>query len=789
MEESKERKHKRKGSTRDDDHKKRKKHHRDEERSSAKKKKDRHQGVQVVDDDVDDDSMWVEYNIDVDGQHPVTTTIPTGESLGLKSTANVSSNDPPLPTGIATESKPQREEWMTLEPSQPVLPTGTPPLHSLRSDSPTEGYGEKSGNNRTVSGHVDFFSSLGTEHRKKEPKDKHNLEAAPKVSLREINPELRPSTESAATASTKRNVPGGPGFQWRMMRLRRVYETAEEEGKSVEEVALERYGSLEAFNEALEERRILDERAGTKNTSKSQTGKKSDEPRYSFQGSSGPPSRGSFRKPGQMGDSDGSTGIPSAPANKRLDSVRTMSGAATPQSTSNRSSQQTPLFTPIPSVMTPQLPSTPSVDLNKLQAKVLRAKLTGAANAEELEREYEEAKKRSEGFFGAEGQKLQVLPTIDGQGRLYDVGTGKAGDETKLLPGNRRKKEKLPETRDPKTGELLRYNEDDDTTTLGDMLRQEKFGAGMADQKDLDNQLARAIMSDGKFQDDLEYMDDNAEKLGRKKMRNDAMKRQFAINDYAKTQKVLASCVHCYGEDDSPPKAAVIAMGTRCYLACTTHQELVPGHCHIVPIQHHLSTLEGDDDVWDEITNFMKCLMQMFHQEDKGVVFYETVISLRWQKHTYIECVPVPYDQFDLLPGYFKESILMSEAEWSQHKKLIDFSARPGGFRRAMVPNLPYFMVLFDYKGQKGFGHVIEGVGDAAGGGDADGAVDEGEKGGGEFPKWFAGEIIGNILDLEPRLWRKPRWIDRGQNKARIASFKKKFDPFDWTKMLRSSNN
>jgi hypothetical protein len=32
------------------------------------------------------------------------------------------------------------------------------------------------------------------------------------------------------------------------------------------------------------------------------------------------------------------------------------------------------------------------------------------------------------------------------------------------------------------------------------MLRQEKFGAGMADQKDTDNELARAIMSDGKFQ-------------------------------------------------------------------------------------------------------------------------------------------------------------------------------------------------------------------------------------------------------------------------------------------------
>jgi hypothetical protein len=31
-------------------------------------------------------------------------------------------------------------------------------------------------------------------------------------------------------------------------------------------------------------------------------------------------------------------------------------------------------------------------------------------------------------------------------------------------------------------------------------------------------------------QNDLDYIDDNAEKLGRQKMRSDAMKRQFAIN-------------------------------------------------------------------------------------------------------------------------------------------------------------------------------------------------------------------------------------------------------------------
>ena len=50
----------------------------------------------------------------------------------------------------------------------------------------------------------------------------------------------------------------------------------------------------------------------------------------------------------------------------------------------------------------------------------------------------------------------------------------------------------------------------------------------------------------------------------------------------------------------------------------------------------------------------MKCLMRMFAEEDKGVIFFETVISLKKQKHTCIECVPVPWEQFDLLPGYFK---------------------------------------------------------------------------------------------------------------------------------------
>lgn len=50
----------------------------------------------------------------------------------------------------------------------------------------------------------------------------------------------------------------------------------------------------------------------------------------------------------------------------------------------------------------------------------------------------------------------------------------------------------------------------------------------------------------------------------------------------------------------------------------------------------------------------MKCLMLMYAEEDKGVIFYETVITLKWQKHTCIECVPLPWEQYEDIPQYFK---------------------------------------------------------------------------------------------------------------------------------------
>lgn len=236
------------------------------------------------------------------------------------------------------------------------------------------------------------------------------------------------------------------------MRLRRVYEAAEEEGLPVEEVGADRFGSLQAFEEAREERRILDEREGrrgdrSRGTDTPSYFSKDGEKRLMFTdvgGSGGSSRSSSFRRPGGMPESNPST--PSPPsgmirtlANKRLDSLRLPSQAGSPLAQSH---------TPIPSVMTPPAASgslsralSPS-SLNKLQAKVLRAKLMGMPDAEKLEQEYEVEARKAHGVEeGGVRTKVEVLPTLDARGRMYDVGHGK--DDGQIQAGNRKKKEKV----------------------------------------------------------------------------------------------------------------------------------------------------------------------------------------------------------------------------------------------------------------------------------------------------------------------------------------------------------
>lgn len=331
-----------------------------------------------VDDDEED--MWVEKNIDVD------TNIPPLESSGLK-----------------------RDSWM-------LAPTAS------SNDLPETS---------------DFFSSLGTEIQSKgKKKEEDRVKELQKGKAIDLTANLTDSEPPPKRPFT----PGGPGSQWRMTRLKRVYETAAEEGRDLLNVALERFESAEAWEEALEERRVLDERQGRRGRDERPRGEDG-EKGFMF---SAPSSRSSsFRRPGGSGPS---TPSPSTPAtggpqasNRRLDSLRLPSQTSSPLQQSH---------TPIPSVMTPQRRALSPSSLNKLQAKVLRAKLMNAPNAQDLEREYDDAQRSANGYDPSSNSniKVQVLPTLDGRGRLYDVGSGvrgkDEGNEPDHGPGNQRQKKK-----------------------------------------------------------------------------------------------------------------------------------------------------------------------------------------------------------------------------------------------------------------------------------------------------------------------------------------------------------
>ncbi|KAJ3044780.1 hypothetical protein HDV00_000655 [Rhizophlyctis rosea] len=573
---------------------------------------------------------------------------------------------------------------------------------------------------------VQDFSSFGQKRRieevEKEETEKDREEKRRKAirAERELNPYFKEGGSGVLDEPGATNLPtedkpaptgrsyeyGDNGANWRMMKLKRVYETAEAEGRSVQDVAMERYGSLEDFEEAKAERAFLDDR-------RSQKGRERRDDGYRPTVRSG----ASFQRPSE--DNSRRAGRTESSRSSKAEDPAISSRAASTRPATVTSSAPAPPPTRIPSALprnTPPTSNTQKVlskdELNKLQSRVLKAKLMGLPDADALEKEYEGEKRRAEE-------------------------RGQVEKDTHDEHGNR-----------------LRYSAEEDKLGLNDLIMQERMASGA----DYDDVMANRIAGDVTFKNDLDYMDDSADRLSHKKSRTEEQKRARAVQDFRRSQSAQAKCSFCFQEEQKP-RAQIAALGTKVYLAMPEVISMVPGHCLIVPVEHVLTTLECDDDAWDEIRNFQKCLIQMFSAENKGVIFMEQVINFKWQKHAVIECIPVPMEKWEDAPAYFKEAILSSEEEWSQHQKVIDTGKN--GVRRSMVKNLPYFHVWFDPN--RGYGHVIEGQ---------------------EWREWFGREVIGSMLELPPDKWRRPRRMDPAVAGPRLKDFLGKWKPYDWTAML-----
>lgn len=343
--------------------------------------------------------------------------------------------------------------------------------------------------------------------------------------------------------------------------------------------------------------------------------------------------------------------------------------------------------------------------------------------------------------------------------------------ESRMFTGGRQGEVSAIDNKRGRERGLVEENED---MTIEDMVRQERRTKG---QRGGDGRaFAERIAKDGKFDNDLDYLDDNATKLAKSVQQSDLNLRNTAISEYRKMKRILDSCPLCTHEDTgAPPQAPVVSLATRTYLTLPTSPEITPYGCcaSIVPVQHRLNLLECDDDEWEEMRNFMKSLTRFYYslKPKRSVIFYENAAHAGRKRHASMEAVPLPISIAENISQYFREAILSADEEWTQHKKVIDTLKKSeevgkNAFRKSMVSELPYFHAWFRLDG--GLGHVVE---DSR-----------------RWPKGdlFAREIIGGVLNVAPETIRNQgRWRrDDEEMSERVTSFRGKWEPWDWTKVL-----
>ena len=421
----------------------------------------------------------------------------------------------------------------------------------------------------------------------------------------------------------------------------------------------------------------------------------------------------------------------------------------------------------VPEIAVPAEPVT-EAQLNSLGAKLMKAELMGnPAKVEKLKSELERLREVKRLQESGE-QTTVVAATSEVRKReertLVLTKTDRFGREKPLqLPSTSsgyRPPSKAPTH--SKKGKREKYFHDDDRYSLKELVEQER----MMTAEETHAAIARMASKFVPASSADETVDDMVE--SKKAMRYDEAKeeeraKKRAVTDSRKMAEAVEKCQFCF-DNQNFSKHLLIAIGMNTYLCAPWHTSLTEGHCYIVPMEHVTCSMYLDENIWSEIEIFRKGLTQMFANRGLDVVFMETYTSVKRKTHMFIDCIPVPREEGGLAPMYFKKAILESDEEWAQNRKLIDTKEK--GVRGSLPTGLPYFFVEFGRDG--GFGHIIE---------DPD-----------LFPHYFGREVVGGLLDLEPRLWLKSRREDFERQKAKVIKLSEWWAPYDWTQKLQQTS-
>lgn len=691
---------------------KKRKHNKKEKKKSKKKKKKRSTSTSSDSSTDSDNVVWVEKTIET-----------------IQSTQNTTSDN--------TEKEPvKRDEWMTLGNLFPCI---------SRSD----------------------IQSNKHELQKKDNNNSSILDK-PGQSSKELNPYWKdggtglPENEPKKSFNKKVMDP-----VWLKRSLQRAKEQALEEGKSLEEIAAERWGSLETINAMIAEAEQSCSKYNQKNLQQShmpyernyhnkysnryreseqdhswyKSRNRDREQKYESHRSDKPSRKPNYKRPTDDHVDHHYTSTLNKSNSHCVRNWQKDSGKNKNQLESNVETVSEEISEKDNEVFDASTQSNGILtkeEMNKLGAKIVKAELMGDNElADRLKEQLEKAREHSKQVDKSKTENV-ILSRTDSKGVTRPI-------QPRCQPESSTKSKKNKNVETHVSGERIRYYGDDDKYSLQQLFQREKGRSADDDNATFVKIASKNMDMNDIFEEQIARVDTDS--------RQDDRDKAKAIKEHKRISKSLEGCSWCI-ESKNMIKHMIITMDSHICLSLPTRVSLVTGHCVLTPLQHISCQLQLDEDIWEKMKIFKQTLINMFMDSKRTPIFFEIYKNRHKFPHMKLECVPLPDESADLAPIYFKKALLECETEWAINKKIVDL--RNKDLRRAIPNGLPYFMVQFG--NNDGYAHVIE---------------DERM-----FPTNFAEEIIGGILDLDHNLWRKPKRETFEQQREKVLDFKKIWDKY-----------
>lgn len=381
-------------------------------------------------------------------------------------------------------------------------------------------------------------------------------------------------------------------------------------------------------------------------------------------------------------------------------------------------------------------------EMNKLAAKIIKAELMGDDDlAAKLKIQLEQARELTVTNNSNVQEETVILTITDEKGVTRPIQSRNRFEQSR----EDRKKKKTAETR---VSSHKKHDFINDSNSLQNMFQEEK-GKSMNEDEKMFIKFASKSMNDmdDVFEHEIARTDLEA--------KEDKRNRAQAIKEHKDLSKSIDNCWWCL-DSKNMLKHMIVTMDSKICLSLPACTSLITHHCILTPVQHVACQLQLDEDVWDRLKEFKRKLTEMFNNEDLYPIFFEVYKKHHKFSHMQLECIPLPKEFGESAPMYFKKALLECETEWSVNKKIIDLKHKD--VRHAVPNGLSYFMV--EFASHSGYAHIIE-----------DKEL---------FPKNFAEEIIGGMLDLDCKLWRKPKRLNFDEQRIKVLKFTeiwKKYNP------------